>query len=195
MALVVCVVVLLVLAVKWNVRTHQPVAHDSVTTSTTNTTTTAKETPPETEVCGGLIYSLKSPSLLENLKHGAVAADHPLCSSMGLDILHAGGNAVDAAVTTALCLGVANPASSGMGGGAFLLVHADPSEQLAASNSSDMPLFDDARSPTAHHPARSGKITEVIDGREVAPAAATQDMFAGLSPLASVRGGLGACLV
>lgn len=55
--------------------------------------------------------------------NGAVASDHELCSRMGVDILEAeGGNAVDAAVTVALCLGVANPASSGMGGGAFILV-------------------------------------------------------------------------
>jgi len=47
---------------------------------------------------------------------GAVAADHGTCSQMGVERLKAGGNAVDAAVTVALCLGVVRPFSSGMGG-------------------------------------------------------------------------------
>ena len=47
---------------------------------------------------------------------GAVAADHGTCSQMGVERLQAGGNAVDAAVTVALCLGVVRPFSSGMGG-------------------------------------------------------------------------------
>lgn len=39
----------------------------------------------------------------------------------GVDILKLGGNAVDAAVTVCLCLGVASPVSSGIGGGAGIL--------------------------------------------------------------------------
>lgn len=154
--------------------------------SVINTTTTTASQP----VCGGPIMTLKSESVLEDLPHGAVAADHPLCSQMGLDILRRNGNAVDAAVAVALCLGVANPASSGLGGGAFMLVHAEPSVR-----ETDLPAFDDARSPTTWHPSKTGKITEVVDCREVAPAAATTDMYHGLPPLASVRGGLGMCCV
>ena len=54
--------------------------------------------------------------------HGAVAADDGRCSRAGRDALRDGGGAVDAAVATALCLGVVSPASSGVGGGAFMLV-------------------------------------------------------------------------
>ncbi|ONK73963.1 uncharacterized protein A4U43_C03F1390 [Asparagus officinalis] len=55
-------------------------------------------------------------------KHGAVATDDGRCSIVGRDVLREGGNAVDAAVAAALCLGVVSPASSGIGGGAFLVV-------------------------------------------------------------------------
>lgn len=51
-----------------------------------------------------------------------VAADHGRCSDMGLKILQSGGNAVDATVATALCQGIMNPMSSGLGGGAFILL-------------------------------------------------------------------------
>lgn len=135
------------------------------------------------ESCGEPIMQLKSSSVLEGLKHGAVAADHPVCSNIGLAILRdAGGNAIDAAVAVALCLGVANPASSGLGGGAFILIHADE------PNSEALPPFVDAT--TNSHPSTSGKITEVVDCREVAPAAATRDMYKGKSELASEQGGL-----
>ncbi|KAK6960049.1 hypothetical protein BgiMline_035226, partial [Biomphalaria glabrata] len=48
--------------------------------------------------------------------HAAVACEDVRCSDIGLSILKDGGNAVDAAVATAFCLGVVNPAHSGIGG-------------------------------------------------------------------------------
>lgn len=79
---------------------------------------------------------------------GMVAAEHRLASEAGLRILQQGGNAVDAAVATALAVGVVNPTSCGLGGGGFML------------------LFD----------RRSGQVA-ALDYRETAPAAATRDMF------------------
>jgi len=54
--------------------------------------------------------------------HGAVATDVRHCSKIGIDVIREGGHAVDAAVAAAFCLGVASPGSSGIGGGAFMLL-------------------------------------------------------------------------
>ncbi|KAJ4715623.1 Gamma-glutamyltranspeptidase [Melia azedarach] len=80
---------------------------------------------------------------------GVVATDDGRCSEIGRDILKKGGNAVDAAVAAAFCVGVVSPASSGIGGGAFMLI------RLA-----------------------NGK-TQAFDMRETAPMKASQDMYNG----------------
>ena len=51
----------------------------------------------------------------------AVAAAHPLAAEAGVQILRAGGSAVDAAITVQMVLTLVEPQSSGIGGGAFLL--------------------------------------------------------------------------
>jgi len=77
-----------------------------------------------------------------------VAAANPLAVEAGLKVLRDGGSAVDAAVAIQAVLGLVEPQSSGLGGGAFMMV------------------FD----------ARTGEVTS-YDGRETAPAAATPDLF------------------
>lgn len=77
-----------------------------------------------------------------------VAAAHPAAVAAGVQILAAGGSAIDAAIAVQLVLGVVEPQSSGLGGGAFAV----------------------------HWDAGSGELT-AWDGRETAPLAATPQLF------------------
>ncbi len=85
---------------------------------------------------------------------GMVASDNPRASEVGRDILKAGGNATDAAIATALALGVLQPFASGIGAGGFMLVR-DGTKQTAVNTPN----------------------IEVIDYRETAPSKASRDMF------------------
>jgi gamma-glutamyltranspeptidase/glutathione hydrolase len=79
-----------------------------------------------------------------------VAAAEPEAAKAGMDILKRGGTAADAAVAVQTVLGLVEPQSSGLGGGAFML----------------------------YYDAKTGKISD-YNGRETAPAAATPDLFMG----------------
>ncbi len=85
---------------------------------------------------------------LVRAKHYMAAAANPLATEAGREILRLGGSAVDAAIAMQLVLGLVEPQSSGLGGGAFMVV------------------FD----------AKHQRI-ETLDGRETAPAAASPDRF------------------
>lgn len=65
-------------------------------------------------------------------KNGVVSSAHPVATRAGLRVLKKGGNAVDAAIATALTLGVVAPAWSGIGGGGFALIHMAQSDETVA---------------------------------------------------------------
>ncbi len=67
-------------------------------------------------------HSNKLTLLLESVtsKYGIVASDSSICSQIGVDILNEGGNAIDAAIATALCIGLVMPYNSGIGGGSVI---------------------------------------------------------------------------
>src|SRR5688572_29928777 len=77
-----------------------------------------------------------------------VVAANPLAAEAGMNVLRRGGSAVDAAIAVQAMLSLVEPQSSGLGGGAFL-----------------------------HHYDAASRSLTLYDGREVAPAGATPDMF------------------
>ena len=99
---------------------------------------------------------------------------------------------MDAAVATALCLGVVNPSVSGMGGGAFLLIHIDPNNNKQNHHHNKqrhIPPVIDARDPSVEE-IINGRVLTMIDARETAPEASSPTMFEGLPPHVSTVGGL-----
>ncbi len=114
-------------------------------TTPSNTTSNA---PLQPEISTG--FTRKADLVTQKF---AVAAANPLATQAGFDVLKAGGSAVDAAIAVQMVLGLVEPQSSGLGGGAFLLhsmagegTHAEPKVQA-------------------------------FDGRETAPATATEDLL------------------
>lgn len=81
--------------------------------------------------------------------HGMVVSNSSLASQAGVDIMRAGGNAVDAAVATGFALAVTFPQAGNIGGGGFMVIRMADGRMAA------------------------------IDYREVAPLAATRDMYVG----------------
>src|SRR6266550_1286438 len=79
--------------------------------------------------------------------YGIVAATNQLASRVGLEVLRRGGNAIDAAIAVAFALAVTLPSAGNLGGGGFMMIR-----------------------------LKNGKTT-AIDYREMAPAAATRDIY------------------
>jgi len=95
-----------------------------------------------------LLAALPYSLIAAEAPHEMVVAENASAAGAGLEILQHGGNAIDAAVATSLALGVTNAASCGIGGGGFMLIYL----------------------------AKTGKLY-ALDYREVAPKAATADMY------------------
>jgi len=80
-------------------------------------------------------------------RHGLVASTNQLASQVGVDVMKRGGNAVDAAIAVAFALAVTHPSAGNLGGGGFMMIR-----------------------------LKNGKTT-AIDYREMAPAAATRNIY------------------
>ncbi|HVQ37992.1 MAG TPA: gamma-glutamyltransferase [Pyrinomonadaceae bacterium] len=80
-------------------------------------------------------------------KHGMVASTNEVASRVGVDVMKRGGNAIDAAIAVAFALAVTHPAAGNLGGGGFMMIR-----------------------------LKNGKTT-AIDYREMAPAAASRNIY------------------
>jgi gamma-glutamyltranspeptidase / glutathione hydrolase len=117
---------------------------------------------------------------------GAVVAGHPLAAAAGYEVLRAGGNAVDAAVTMAAVLAVVRPHMNGVGGDAFALFYDGQTREVRGLNGSGRsgaiatPEFFEARNLSSV--PGSGPLSVTVPGAVSAWAAALERL--GTIPLA-----------
>ncbi|SCV69782.1 BQ2448_1176 [Microbotryum intermedium] len=99
---------------------------------------------------------LRNPNYLVSGRNGAVATEVEVCSQIGVDVLKENGTATDAAIASAICIGVTNMFSAGIGGGGFMVVR-----------------------PSTSHVNLNPRCTEpiAIDFRETAPSGSSATMF------------------
>lgn len=112
-----------------------------------------------------LMFALgTTPEARAQATHHMIVTANPLATQAGLEMLRAGGSAIDAAIAAQLVLGVVEPQASGIGGGAVMLAYDAATHRTSA-----------------------------WDGRETAPAAAGPDLFLGADgqPMAFHDAGVG----
>ena len=140
---------------------------DINTASTVTPTSTPTSTPTPTTNKPNCSAPTGSPPKLAKENNGgpyakaSVAADDVRCSNVGAKILRKNGSAVDAAIATLFCSGVINLHSTGIGGGAVMVVY-----------------------------SRKDKTAEYFNFRETAPANATKDMYVNNSISSKLGGDL-----
>lgn len=117
--------------------------------ATTACRPTPAPTPTDARYSGTFAGGFRFPEAREPVfgEHAMVSSNSELASAAGVEILKAGGNAMDAAVATGFALAVTYPFAGNIGGGGFMVIR-----------------MADGR-------------TAALDYREVAPLAATRDMF------------------
>src|SRR5437660_7290414 len=110
-------------------------------------------------ICFSLSLSLQPARIADNFavaaasrepvraRHGVVASTNEVASHVGVEVMKRGGNAVDAAIAVAFALAVTHPAAGNLGGGGFMMIR-----------------------------LKDGRTT-AIDYREMAPAAATRNIY------------------
>src|SRR4051812_35765793 len=96
---------------------------------------------------GGIKAAVAAPLKPARAEKAMVVSVHELASRAGVEIMKAGGNAIDAAVATGFVLAVVHPQAGNIGGGGFMLIR------------------------------MANGATHFLDYREKAPAAATRDMY------------------
>ena len=105
--------------------------------------------------------------------NGMCATSHPLAAKVAVQMLEAGGNAVDAAIAGAVVLGLCEPAMTGIGGDCFALVSPAGTDDVVAINGS-------GRAPAGLNPDHiraAGHTSIPIDGPEAITIPGAVDAF------------------
>src|SRR5260370_32451129 len=102
---------------------------------------------PSTQIAPANIVAVFASREPVRARHGIVASTNEIALKVGVDIMKRGGNAVDAGIAVAFALAVTHPAAGNLGGGGFMMIR-----------------------------LKDGRTT-AIDYREMAPAAATRNVY------------------
>jgi gamma-glutamyltranspeptidase/glutathione hydrolase len=103
-------------------------------------------------------------------RNGAVVSAHPLASRVGLQILKAGGNAVDAAIATQLALAVVYPGAGNIGGGGFVVARLANGKKITIDFREKAPLaaslnmYLDAKENVVEGKSKNGHLSSGVPG-------------------------------